>query len=275
MPRSVRIYLSTSIEEGARNHELLHASCQMRDEGFSLDETLRILTGKAIADGLSEEESVKTIESAFSRLAREAPQKPSEASRKAAAPVHQPAAVKLPEPIPDGLAALLKMAFWPDEYVAIGPGEFKDGRVQCPPGTTYLVSRLLERLAKEPIDQIYPYSLHPDGLYLRINPMVKGGMSDKDVTSYRHLLVEFDHGEKQVQYAALLESGLPLSAIIDSGGASIHGWVRVKASDLKDYKRRAELVYRHMGKYGVDPSNRNPSRYSRIPGITRICRKET
>jgi hypothetical protein len=274
MPKTVKTYLHTPVAQGTRNNELYRNACQMRDAGWSFEETLPVLEGKGVSDGLSSQEARDTIESAFKGAPREAPQKPLRVSRQEPAPVSQPAPVPLPAPIPEGLTKLLQIAFWPDEHVSLGPGQFAGGRVQCPPGTTFLVEKLLERLAKEPIDQIYPFALHPDGLYIRINPVVKGGMADKDVTSYRHLLLEWDRGKsKQEQYSALLDSKLPLSAVIDSGNVSLHAWVRLEAADAKDFKRRAELVYQFMAKYGVDPQNKNPSRYSRCPGILRNLRK--
>jgi hypothetical protein len=187
--------------------------------------------------------------------------------------VRQTAPVKLPEPIPDGLAELLITAFKPAEFVSIGPGVFTDGRVQCPTGKTFKVDWLLGYLSKKSINEMFPHSICPDGLFIRVNPMRQDtgsdSDSDKDVSVFRHTLLEFDSGEKGVQYGSLLESGLPLTAIIDSGGASIHGWVRVDAPDAKEYKRRVALIYRFMAKYGVDPGNKNASRYSRCPGITR------
>jgi regulatory protein RepA len=64
-----------------------------------------------------------------------------------------------------------------------------------------------------------------------------GSVSDVEVTSLRHALAEFDADEngrlisKEIQYALLLRSCLPIAALIDSGGKSLHAIVRIDAPD--------------------------------------------
>jgi hypothetical protein len=131
----------------------------------------------------------------------------------------------------------------------------------------------LEQIAKQWITEIYPN--HRDGLFIRINPLKPAGKTDKDVTAFRHVLVEFDLDSrgnripKELQYGALLESGFPISAILDSGDKSIHGWVRVDAPDRKEYDRRREIVWDYFKRWNLDPQNKNPSRYSRCPSVER------
>ena len=90
-----------------------------------------------------------------------------------------------------------------------------------------------ERVEKKGgIDRVFGTKL---GLYLRINPMTKGGSKDADVTEFRHALVEFDRDKdgkpipKAEQYRRIIESGLPVAALIDSGNKSLHAIVRVDA----------------------------------------------
>ena len=67
--------------------------------------------------------------------------------------------------------------------------------------------------------------------------MCKDGARNEDVTAFRHVLVEFDRDEagkpipKEEQYRAIIASGLPVAALIDSGNKSLHAWIRVDAPD--------------------------------------------
>jgi hypothetical protein len=108
-----------------------------------------------------------------------------------------------------------------------------------------------------------------EGVFVRINPFKPNlySGSDNDVAAYRHVLVEFDDKPKQQQEKLLRDSGLPISVLIDSGGKSIHGWVRVDAADRKEWDARRDEIYRLIP--GIDPKNKNPSRFSRLPGAWR------
>jgi RecA-family ATPase len=108
-----------------------------------------------------------------------------------------------------------------------------------------------------------------DGVFVRINPFKTGlySGSDNDVSAYRHVLVEFDDKPKQEQEKLLRESGLPISVLIDSGGKSIHGWVRVDAANRKEWDARRDEIYKTIP--GIDPKNKNPARFSRLPGSWR------
>ena len=108
-----------------------------------------------------------------------------------------------------------------------------------------------------------------DGVFVRINPFKPGlySGSDNDVSAYRHVLVEFDERPKPEQEKLLRDSGLPISVMIDSGGKSIHGWVRVDAANRKEWDTRRDEIYKAIP--GIDPKNKNPSRFSRLPGSWR------
>ena len=108
-----------------------------------------------------------------------------------------------------------------------------------------------------------------EGVFIRINPFkpqLYSG-SDNDVSAYRHVLVEFDNIPKPEQDQRLRSCGLPITALIDSGGKSIHAWVRVDAANRKEWDARRDEIYRVIP--GVDPKNKNPSRFSRLPGAWR------
>jgi RecA-family ATPase len=131
-----------------------------------------------------------------------------------------------------------------------------------------------------------------DGWFYCINPLLDGAnrRNDANVASYRHLLVELEVSKTEREfmdieqkeaacerfYSALVESRLPLAAIYTSGDASVHGLVKVNAADHTEWKMRMETVYAYCAAMpGLDPSNKNPSRLSRLPGAMRGERLQT
>lgn len=179
---------------------------------------------------------------------------------------------------PMGVSAFLKAAFQPGELVSLVAAQPvpEDPQYDMPKhgGTTVPLERLLE-LAERNGDSLESY-FHAHtanefkglyGTYIRVNPMKRDGMKDADVTAYRHALVEFDAMDQDEQVAKMSASGAPITALIHSGGKSIHAWVRVDAKDAGEYARRVEQLYRLFP--GVDTSNRNPSRFARLPGVRR------
>jgi RecA-family ATPase len=267
LPKRTLDYLEHGAPEGTRNAELFDAACQFRDAGQSVSDAESRLLARAISDGLGDSEARQTIASAFNGAAREplgtVPK--GRASRKKQKRVTGP-----PEPIESGFPELLTACFRPDEYVAISEvAEDLDGKIAPRRGVTMTVAQWNERIAKKGgIDRIFGTKL---GLHFRINPMTKGGSKDADVTDFRHSLVEFDRDKdgkpipKAEQYRRIIESGLPVAALIDSGNKSLHAIVRVDAPDEKEYKRRVDVIWKHFDGMDLDKQNRNPSRMSRCP----------
>src|SRR5262249_52687784 len=70
----------------------------------------------------------------------------------------------------------------------------------------------------------------------------------------------------ETQYEILTRPGFPIAALIFSGDKSLHAWIRVDALDAAEYDRRQRIVYDKLIPFGIDPKNKNPSRYSRLPG---------
>lgn len=109
------------------------------------------------------------------------------------------------------------------------------------------------------------------GAWVVINPLLGTGRQDKDVAVHRHTLLESDDDDLEKQLAIIREMKLPVSAIVHSGGKSIHALVRVDAPDFQEYRKRVDYLYKTAERYGlkVDEANRNPSRLSRLPGVLR------
>jgi RecA-family ATPase len=109
------------------------------------------------------------------------------------------------------------------------------------------------------------------GAWIRINPFTPDDFTGTDVavSNYRHVLVEFDKKPKDEQVAIFQQSNLPISLLVDSGGKSVHAWVRVDAQTKEQWEERRNTVYDYLSDHEPDPQNKNPSRWSRLGGVMR------
>lgn len=133
--------------------------------------------------------------------------------------------------------------------------------------------KLIEKLRNaNSIEEVFPEYNSQAGILFCVNPMKVGRRLNENVTSFRNALIEYDDISKEEQVERLLDSGLPILSMTDSGNKSVHAIVRVDASNAKDYKRKVvELHGALEAKYGspCDPANKNPSRLTRLAGATR------
>lgn len=179
----------------------------------------------------------------------------------------------IPEPMDDGARELLQRAFLPGEGVRIVPAKLNEEGREVPEnaGPCLSIEEWLRKLSDtEGNPNGIWRSADRTGIYITINPMRVGGSKDADVTALRHALVEFDGISKEEQWALYQASNLPCTAIISSGGKSIHAWVRVDAKDRTEYDERVKALFEHFKPYGLDNKNKNPSRLSRLPGCIRF-----
>ena len=109
------------------------------------------------------------------------------------------------------------------------------------------------------------------GGWIRFNPLDGEGVKNENVTSFKFALVESDTLPIAEQDIIFRKLELPIVALVHSGGKSLHAIVRVDAADYEEYRKRVEFLYDFLEKQGVaiDKQNRNPSRLSRMPGLTR------
>lgn len=114
------------------------------------------------------------------------------------------------------------------------------------------------------------------GAWIRINPFTKDDFSGTDtaVACYRHVLVEFDRKTRDEQIAIFQQSNLPISLLVESGGKSVHAWVRVDAENRLQWDERRNDVYEYLADHEPDPQNKNPSRWSRLGGVMRGDREQ-
>lgn len=109
------------------------------------------------------------------------------------------------------------------------------------------------------------------GAWIRFNPLDGDGVKNENVTKFRFALVESDTLPISEQDIVFRKLELPIAALVHSGGKSLHAIVRVDAENYEEYRKRVEFLYDFLEKNGVsiDKQNRNPSRLSRMPGVTR------
>lgn len=109
------------------------------------------------------------------------------------------------------------------------------------------------------------------GGWIRFNPLDGVGVKNENVTKFKYALVESDTLPIVEQDILFRKLELPIAALVHSGGKSLHAIVRVDAENYEEYRKRVEFLYDFLEKAGVpiDKQNRNPSRLSRMPGLTR------
>lgn len=159
--------------------------------------------------------------------------------------------------------------------------EKADGSVRFHPsssGNVFEVTKVIESLGNQAkmgdegsvINVLGPYNKDAGG-WVRINPVSGEDGDDRSVSAWRHALVECDKKTPEEQLAIIREMNLPCAAIIHSGGHSVHAIVKIDAETRGEYQRRVDFLFDMCEKNGLplDKQNRNPSRYSRLPGIMR------
>jgi hypothetical protein len=165
--------------------------------------------------------------------------------------------LELPEPHDDGQARHLAAVFRPGELMGVVFGHPDTGK---PAGRG---------------ETMQPHWFTEDpgsGTFVRVNPMRQNGAGDADVSAWRHCLIECDKAAVELQYAAIVASGLPVSVVVHSGGRSVHAWVRVDASTAEEFRERARMAADAMEEFEgieVDRATLNPSRLARLAGKRR------
>lgn len=122
------------------------------------------------------------------------------------------------------------------------------------------------------LDEVFPDYDREAGILFYINPMKINGRKNEDVTAFRTALIEYDDISKKEQVERLLDSGLPILSITDSGNKSVHALVRVDADNVSSYTKKVGKLHKALEKkYGspCDVATKNPARLSRLAGAQR------
>lgn len=173
------------------------------------------------------------------------------------------------------LITYLRTLFKPDDIVGYVTGDvWKNGDKWSPSKGIYT------QTAQEIIDEIGKYDdlqfaigswEEEAGAWIRFNPLDGQGVKNDNVTAFRYALVESDTLPIDEQNELYRRLELPIAALVHSGNKSIHAIVHIDASNIDEYRERVDYLYEYLAGHGVaiDKQNRNPSRLSRMPGVTR------
>jgi hypothetical protein len=91
--------------------------------------------------------------------------------------------------------------------------------------------------------------------------------SDSCVERFRFAVIEFDSMSRKQQIQFWAGVPLPVVALLDSGGKSVHGWIRINAINADEWTRRVEdKLFPLLTAVGADSACKNEARLSRMPG---------
>ena len=181
----------------------------------------------------------------------------------------------------EDLAKYLETLFQPNEYIGyVAESLNDDGKFV--PANRGIYSRTagdivdLLRQGKDISEALSSEYNRECGAWIRFNPLDGKGVKNANVADYRYALIESDSMSLEKQNALIRELELPVAALVYSGGKSLHAIVHIDAKDYPEYRKRVDDLYKACEKNGLklDTQNRNPSRLSRMPGVTRAGRKQ-
>lgn len=179
----------------------------------------------------------------------------------------------------------IRALFGEDEIVRIVAGSFFDAKRQkyIPNPNGYIeatakeiINRLKAAEAENPTDALTrvlsPYGFHEEaGAWFYSNPLDGKGISDKNITEMRHILIESDEISIPEQVQLIRDLNLPVTTMTLSAGKSVHALVHVGALNKAEFRKKfdyiAEKCKEHL--FTVDEANKNPARMSRLAGATR------
>ena len=177
------------------------------------------------------------------------------------------------------LITYLSTLFEPNETVGVVVDSYEttDGRFVPTKGeASRTAGELIQQLNQYDIGEIFGDYNPCVGAWIRFNPLDGKGVKNENVTEYRYALVESDSMSIAKQNALLRELELPIATLVHSGKKSLHAVVKIDANDYNEYRKRVDFLYTICKKNGldIDQQNRNPSRLSRMPGVTRNGHKQ-
>ena len=174
----------------------------------------------------------------------------------------------------DELITFLEQLYTPDEKLNV-VCKFtlnKDGKANpIGGGQTITRAEWVEWVQKRGVPQ------SEAGAWLRMNPCqngtgANGSITDADVTAWKFMLLESDAVPIETQLALFNRLKLPIAAIISSGGKSVHAWLKLDSKSADEYSQMVKSVMELLEPFGIDQSNKNASRLSRLPSAKRTIK---
>lgn len=178
------------------------------------------------------------------------------------------------------LISYLEVLFDAEDYVGYVTKTYEKGGKYIPSKGCYdrTAGKLIQELSRcgGDIGKVLGDFSPAAGAWIRFNPLDGKGIKNENVTEFRYALVESDSIPVEKQNAIIRELELPVAALVHSGSKSMHAIVRIEAASYEEYRTRVDYLYEVCKKNGLEPDrqNRNPSRLSRMPGVTRKEKKQ-
>jgi hypothetical protein len=169
--------------------------------------------------------------------------------------------VRIDWPPRDDTTEVLRRLYRPDEQLFLGT-RHDAGAGHVLPVSEWL--RRIERGVSIP-EHIIPNPLTGEpGLTKDGKPSFR---ADDCVDRFRFAVVEFDAMPRKAQIRFWAGVKLPVVALIDSGGKSVHGWIRIDAASADEWAHRVESkLFDTLTAVGADGACKNEARLSRVPG---------
>lgn len=271
LPPAIEAIHRNGAAEGERNTQLFKLSCQWRDQGLTEFDATTNAEEWAYKVGLSQNEAVSAVKSAYSKPAREAWRPKAKYGYQNGAIVREDLPVP---PMPKSVEAqpvekFLAEAFELGESINICRS-IKQGDRERPDGTGETRKRE-EWLELYKGDGLKEWQGSAVGVYVSINPNNGKGRKGEHVTKWRHVLIEFDDSTLDEQWKIIKKSGLPTTCIIKSGSRSLHAWVKIDAANEAEFAERVDFIFKHLEHSKVDSSTKDAGRLSRLPGAMRTA----
>jgi len=271
LPPATEAVYHNGAPEGERNTQLFRMALQFRDQGLSQFDAETEAEIWGLKNGLTQNECVAAVKSAYSKPAREAWRPKAKYGYQNGAIVREDLPVPpMPISVESGpVDKFLTTCFDVGDFINI-TRSIRDGDRERPDGAGETRSRE-EWLELFKGDGLKEWQGNAVGVYVSINANNGNGRAAEHVTKYRHCLIEFDESTLQEQWAIIKRSGLPTSAIIKSGSRSLHAFVDVRAANAKEFAERVAFIYKHLEHTKLDPANKDAGRLSRLPGAMRTA----
>lgn len=169
----------------------------------------------------------------------------------------------------DSGAKLLNLMFREGETICISPNKY--GYHSIPLATAFDEDvRLLNTKFRDskPVEECIEKYPSNEFRLVGLNP-INGWHDDASCYKFRNFLIEMDYGPLPEQLAYVKKLAMPYSAVVFSGGKSLHFLISL-AEDLPD-----EKTWRKVSEWILsivtlaDQNTKNPSRRIRVPGAIR------
>lgn len=149
--------------------------------------------------------------------------------------------------------------------------------------TTKLRSKegyILEAGSREALETLQRISIeNSEGVWYLPNPITgqlaksqSGGLSYRcgaAVSSFKYIAFESDTVEAPDWLTFIVKLPIPIAAIFETGGKSVHTLVKVMVSTLAEWKECAEVLKEKLSPYGADPAMFQIQQTCRLPGCLR------